>query len=237
MHDAALHDAIAVQTVVHTGAGCDVLVRLRRSECILVLFAGGEAQGLKNLTPVELVPAHLKIRDHQPAQRFFPGKHLVCNAVLCAGQNVPGFVDAQAAANGDLRICGHSGGVQFFQKLRGHAVVRIHKSKPAAAGDLQPGVAGAAQALVGLMDHPDASILCRSRVAQGRAGIRRAVVHQNNFKIRKGLGQKGIDAGIEIFFHPIHRHNDADLGAFRGQVCILLAHSAFSFRTGLRWYL
>ena len=46
------------------------------------------------------------------------------------------------------------------------------------------------------------------------AVVRGAIVHKDQLKIRKGLCQNGINAFVQVFFHLIHRHDDADLRGF-----------------------
>ena len=65
-----------------------------------------------------------------------------------------------------------------------------------------------------LVDDSDAAVLCRCGIAQSRAAVRRAIVHQDQLKIREGLGKDGSDAGAQKTLCLIYRHDDADLRLF-----------------------
>ena len=65
------------------------------------------------------------------------------------------------------------------------------------------GVAGAAQPLVLLVDHPDAGVGLGQAVTQGPAPVRGAVVHQDQLKVPLGLGQDGLDALFQIFLYLV----------------------------------
>ncbi len=57
--------------------------------------------------------------------------------------------------------------------------------------------------------------LCRCGIAQKQGtAVRRAIVHQDQLKIREGLGKDGRDAGAQKTLCLIYRHDDADLRLF-----------------------
>ena len=70
------------------------------------------------------------------------------------------------------------------------------------------------QTTILLVDDPDAAVLCRCGIAQSRAAVRRAIVHQDQLKIREGLGKDGSDAGAQKTLCLIYRHDDADFRLF-----------------------
>ena len=104
---------------------------------------------------------------------------------------------------------------QSLQIGRAKDVVRVHKRVIAALRSVNPRIAGSRQALVFLMDHTDALILCRHLVAQLTAAVGGTVVHQNNLKrLVKFLVQDTVDALFQPGLCVVDWHDHTDAGAF-----------------------
>ena len=76
-------------------------------------------------------------------------------------------------------------------------------------------------ALMERLIDPDAGIFRGSGITQRRATVRRTVLHKDQLKVRKGLCQNGIDTFLQIVFHLVHRHNDAEQWFFAGHSVFL----------------
>ena len=108
-----------------------------------------------------------------------------------------------------------AGVVQRLQVGRAQDVVRVHKGVVPPLGGVDAGVARGGQALVLLVDHPDALIPGGHLVAQLAAAVGGAVVHQDHLK---GLVEFLIQDAPDAFFQPglgvVDRHDHADTGTF-----------------------
>ena len=97
---------------------------------------------------------------------------------------------------------------QQFVHLRLDPVVGIHKADVFALGDVQPRVAGGADAPVLLVNHDNARIICGIFVADLAAAVRRSVVNQNQLKVSEGLCKNAVDALGQILLCLEDWNND-----------------------------
>ncbi|VDR36624.1 Uncharacterised protein [Alistipes sp. cv1] len=81
------------------------------------------------------------------------------------------FINALTAA--DCKICTRFQHclMHFFQILRFHRIIRIHKCDPISLCCIQTRIAGCAYTAVLLMDHPHAAVPFCCCIAQGRAVV------------------------------------------------------------------
>ncbi len=100
---------------------------------------------------------------------------------------------------------------QDRQRLRRNIIVAVHKKQIFAFRRFQPRVARGAKTAVGLVDgtHPLRELRGVLVAKGGTFPVRRAVVHQNNFKIIKILPQKGIHTFGKIIRNIVHRNYNA----------------------------
>ena len=233
VHDALRHLPVLVQRLRNAGHLLHPLIDPGCGVGVLKLFALRQAQAVEQFPPEKLIAHGLIHADDQPVVDLLLRDDLIVLGRIPALIDLAVFVRERKAVQYHVRTGLFRCAVGLFQRLRQQHIVRIHKGNPFALCRVQPGIAGAAQAAVLLVDDPDAAVLCRCGIAQSRAAVRGAVVHQNQLKIRKGLGKDGIDAVIQVFFHPVHRHDDADLRTHFFFLCI---HSSFSINSNALFY-
>ena len=113
------------------------------------------------------------------------------------------------AAQGDLRIPDAS--IQPLQKRRFDPVVRIDKSQKRTAGGLDAGVPRGRNALIFLVEDPDAAVLLREGLAEAGAFVRAAIIDQKQLEVRERLRQKAVDAVGQILLRPVHRYDHTDV--------------------------
>ena len=179
---------------------------------ILIDPANGIPDFLKQLRPVQLIPGRriqMVPGKDPPGQLHSRDRFLFFRAKSwgCFDR----FLTHIPASRADqLYILPLGTGQQLFIAVRCDPVVAVHKAQPLPPGNVDPRIAGAAQAAVFLVDHPDPGIPGRVFVADGAAPVRRAVVHQNQLKIRNRLGKNGIHAPGKVAFHLVNRHDNAE---------------------------
>ena len=196
MHDAAGMKAVMVKHFLHTGNCCRIFKNGRRRERIFVVFAIRKMDLLYHV-PTMQSGCSLNQRCHTDAMCcFVNGQHLIFErqvlvvvrgAIRVCVQNVAG-------CNFGTRLLCRT--VQLFIVSLINHIIRIHKADPISLRSCQTRIAGRAYSAVRFVDDPDAAVLCCGCVAQGRTAIRGAIIHQNDLKIRKGLGKNGIDAFV-----------------------------------------
>ena len=237
MHRTAGDDAVVVGVARRAAHAGGPLQHLRQESGVFKGFALRVAQIFEQFPAVELVPGHLIFRRDQPPQGFFPVHHFICDARLSRADDPAFFIHTLPAAKGNVRTHCPCRRIHLFQIVRLHRIVRIHKCDPFSACHIKPRVAGGTAAAVGFMEHPHTVVFFCRCITQGRAVVRGTIIHKDQFKVRKGLSQKRVDARRQKALHLVHRHDDADLGLCKGLVCILLVHRAVSFRAVFLWYL
>ena len=109
--------------------------------------------------------------------------------------HLPVFLHVEDAhvAHHQIAIPGLGLLVEGLGHLRLDGVVRVQKEQVLPLGQGGPGVAGHAQALVLLVEHPhQAGVFPGVALTDFRAGVGAAVVHQDDFLLRQGLPQGGV---------------------------------------------
>ena len=86
-------------------------------------------------------------------------------------------------------------------------IIAVHKGDIFSPGPVQPGVPGAAQAAVFLVDNGDPGVYLGIAVADAAGTVGGAVVHQKNLPDRL-LGQNGIQAPLQKGGHIIYGDDD-----------------------------
>ena len=66
-------------------------------------------------------------------------------------------------------------------------VVRIDKCDPLTLRSIKASIAGGRSLRIFLMDHPDPHIFRSILITDNSASVRAAVIHKNQFKVRKAL--------------------------------------------------
>ena len=221
VHNAAAALHIIIQCIWHHHGLLDLQTDFRDQKKILVQLTLRVAQLCKDGTAVQLVPRRLRHRIRSSFQQFPPGKDPLCKPGVRRQTGRARLVHLGVIAQGKVRPGALHGLVQCFIHFRRDIVVGIHKADPCAPCCVQPGVAGGRKPPVFLVDHPDAGILRGGGIAQRRAIIRRAVLHKDQLKVRKGLRQNGINTFWQIAFHIVHRHDDAEQWFFAGHSVFL----------------
>ena len=186
------------------------------------------AQAFPQLAAVEFVPGHRVIggRGAEEALQQIPAGE---NARLFGSGEHPlaqrraRVVHVLHGAHGHVRPGFFQRGVQLFQIIRRHHVVRVHKGDGLAPGNVQPGVAGGGKTAVLLVDDLHPGVPGGIAVAEGAAAVGAAVVHKDELKIGKGLAQQALGTGGQAVLHLVHRHDDAHSRAF------CFSHSPASF--------
>ena len=113
-----------------------------------------------------------------------------------------------AHAHARAALCG--GLPQTLQHLRMHGIVAVHEADPFSPGNGKGAVSRRGLSLVFLMDDPHPAVPRRVIVADDAAAVRAAVVHQDQLKIGNRLGKNTVDAGMQVRFRLINRHDHAD---------------------------
>ncbi len=106
-------------------------------------------------------------------------------------------IDFSETANREIRLRSKKGGIEGGDQFRGDGVVRIYESNKLTADDFEAGVAGGGEALVSLAENANPRVLAGKLVGQFPAGVRGAVVDNNNIKVRISLGEDGVDTAGE----------------------------------------
>lgn len=162
------------------------------------------ASGQKQLPPVQLVNRIIGVSQLRIARGMQP--HLAAGEALCRrGEGCT----VRYAAQGDLRIPDAS--IQPLQKRRFDPVVRIDKSQKRTAGGLDAGVPRGRNALIFLVEDPDAAVLLREGLAEAGAFVRAAIIDQKQLEVRERLRQKAVDAVGQILLRPVHRYDHTDV--------------------------
>ena len=94
--------------------------------------------------------------------------------------------------------------------IRLDPVVAVYKAYILPFCHPQTGLPCGHQAAVGLMHHLHPRVLADIGITNGRAVVRRAVIHQHNIQVRVSLGQNTVHALTKIGFHFIYGNNYAN---------------------------
>ena len=221
VHNAAAALHIIIQLLWHHHGLFGVQTDFWEHKNILVQLPLRVAQLRKDSAAVQLVPRRLRHRIRGSFQQFPPGKDPLCKPGVRRQAGYACLVHRSVIAQGKVCPGALHGLVQCFVHFRCNIVVGIHKADPLAPCHIQPGIAGSRKPAVFLVKHPDAGIFRGSGITQRRATVRRTVLHKDQLKVRKGLRQNGIDAFLQIVFHLVHRHNDAEQWFFAGHSVFL----------------
>ena len=220
-HNAAAALHIIIQRLWHHHGLLDLQTDFRDQKKILVQLTLRVAQLCKDCAAVQLVPRRLRHRIRGFFQQFPPGKDPLCKPGVRRQAGYARLVHLGVITQGKVCPGALHGLVQCFVHFRCNIVVGIHKADPLAPCHIQPGIAGSRKPAVFLVKHPDAGIFRGSGITQRRATVRRTVLHKDQLKVRKGLCQNGIDTFLQIVFHLVHRHNDAEQWFFAGHSVFL----------------
>ena len=93
-------------------------------------------------------------------------------------------------------------------------IIRIHEMDVVAAGSFDTAVPGCAGILVLLPDQMHAGISFDVCLNDGYGIVRRAVIHQDQFKLTKGLLDNGLDETRKVLRSVIDRYDDGNKDAF-----------------------
>ena len=97
-----------------------------------------------------------------------------------------------------------------FQFLRRPQIIGILKRKPTALRRFNAVIPRRAGTGILLRDHPDATA---KTLGHCDRVIRRAIIHDHDFKVREGLRQHALQSGRQTIGPVEHRDNDADGGS------------------------
>ena len=100
-------------------------------------------------------------------------------------------------------------GIQCVITVRKLDIVAVCKDKP--------GIPRAGNALVFLVHHHDAWILCPELLTNGKAVIRRAIVQHDDLQLLIGLAANTFQTAGKPLLGVVHGHNDADEGVRHGR--------------------
>ena len=118
------------------------------------------------------------------------------------------FVHRVGIAGGNAHIIFADGIQKCFVEIRIHQVVRIHKADVIPAGIVQPNVQSGGRAAVFLVEHPDARVGFGKLSTQLAAAVGAAILHQQQLKVRKALGQNAAHRAGDVILGVIYScHN------------------------------
>ena len=121
-----------------------------------------------------------------------------------------------------------------FDVIRLHPVVRIDEPDKIARRRVDPVVARGGYAAVRLVNDLHPLIARRVRVADSRAAVIAAVVHEKDLDRAVRLNEQAVETVLQIRLGAVHRHDDAD--PCRRSVLCRLFHRPFSFHAFVSVY-
>ena len=211
---AARVGSVEIQLPLDPGHGSGGADPVAHRLVVLVYPSRTKQMGLDDLPADELGaghPAGILPPVEQPHQRLLihgqrlivpgPGQGKIRGKGL--GFQHPAHADGRAAVPGGVK--------QQLHHLRMDPVVAVHKADPFPFGLSQSMIPGGGLALVLLVDHGNPAVLSGVFLADRRTPVRAAVVHQDDLKIREGLGKDAVHTLPQKSLRLVNRHNDTDL--------------------------
>lgn len=201
---------VVVAVVGNGSDGGDVLAVLQVEELVFVAVEGlaeGEVVRLHDAAPEELVPGN----PHEVLLVEVDEGFVHARIVVCVGRDERGVSVVFDGGPNQVEV-----GVRREVRLeRGkqvvlHPVVAVGEVNPFALGTADTGIAGGADATVGLVDDLDAGMLARVAVADFPGAVPASVVDQNQFEIAEVLPEDAVEASAELRGHVVDGHHDGN---------------------------
>ena len=164
---------------------------------------------MKQGSPVQLVPG--AGGSQQDVRTLVQGEGLSLGHIFPEHTQFPaGLIHGAVSEHHQVDVRHLPGGRQgFLQDPRLDPVVAVRQEDPRGYRLPDACVPSASQALVLLVDHPDAAVCLGQSIAKLAAVIGGAVIHQQQLKILFRLGQHRLDTLLQIPLHIVHRHDHA----------------------------
>lgn len=91
-----------------------------------------------------------------------------------------------------------------------NGVISVNESNPLTLGSFEAGIAGGGKALIGLMNDADTLVLTSKHITKLTTEVGRAIIDENNIKIRIDLVADGGDAALKEFSDIVNWHDNGD---------------------------
>ena len=117
-------------------------------------------------------------------------------------------------ANTNFGIANHSCLVKELENIRMHPIVAVHEADPLAVavgkGPVDAGIPGSRQSPILLMNDIHANILLRIFITDRTAFVRTAVIHEDQFEVRKRLRKDAVNAAADIWLYIVYGDDNRD---------------------------
>ncbi len=180
----------------------DVLVQhpLREAQGVLVPERAAPQLVLRH--PVRQQPAEAgDVRPRAPPQERLAQERRRPRARAGEAVDVPG---------GEVRAGALERAEQQLERVGRQLVVAVHEREVVAGRGLDAGVAGVAEAVVGLAHEPQPRVALGVALGDRRAPVGGAVVDHHHLEVADGLAGQRQQAFVEIRLDVVDRHDDAD---------------------------